>query len=824
MPRPTLPSVAKLESNETRQPPPDQPVGQHLYPRGRPARVSNNISHQAQQHDAFMTAVVSPYSLPLDEDDESQSWGFIEALSAESGSFNGSGSGTGTGEHVHASSPSAISRGSWAIVNPGGPQARILQTPSPVMSSQNANAGFNANLLPPSHFSASTVNVDNGNAAMAFDFSDLPFGPEQRVQTPPQQFATQALLNEQVAALAHSDFMYAPQDLMSSLAFDTTAMMPDATFGALGQQAHFTPPRLDIPVSMQGNANVDPWDPTGMQNDVFVPEHFTTPPPRSDGSSISLSPRSPAPPPARQESRQGGKRTSPQAVHGGPRKPAGVHKTQKKKTTPAPSSSDGSEAGRFKDGLLMFCNQTVDTWGKGNAFGDVENIERSSQKGRKGALSEEVRASALKVRQTGACFCCHIRKVKCDQARPCKNCVKLCTQVPEVVCWKFPDFIPYMFPDFIRGHFRREETARFIEDNVASFTVNGAESPCIVTLSSGPTFAAKLVVKAKFFTPLALTSDVMQQWYQFVGDSGAVDLETYRAAPIGLDADGGGGGGSGGGGASGPQRGELRRKVEAYADRLVAEPTYAVQVTDAIRKTAVPREVLRIVQGYARASGQPIVRRALAIYALYYVLTRQLVLTAQSIASLQQVHPVSPAAGAPFVTPRLLNRQIKTVVDDVMQHEVHALFDDFTKRLKRKSRGEWAPCLAAFLVFTLLMEAIETAADVFAITDTETELRQRRRARFRRHTATEINNGIENMPFKQFAFQFHNIYQTHSRDASTKSFNPLFGDGLRDVGELDPAALTMVLELRGLVQSHCECLPPSLPSLQPLLANQRDGV
>lgn len=766
-----------------------------------------------------MTAIISasPVSgYSMDEDDDSQSWAFIDTISAGAGSFEGS----GTNELVFpAGSPSIVSQGSWSLVNNNkntGQHIRAVQTPSPVMS-QNANA--NLSTLSASPFSGAATfgptsttvdNIGHGSGTIGFDFASMPLSAHQQMQASQQQLVSQALLGEQVAALASHDFIYSPHDLMISglnAAFDAAPLLPDATFAALEQQGQFTP-RLDIPLSMQGTADVEPWDPTGVQNEVFVSESFTTPPPRSDGSSISLSPRSPASPPVKQEPRGNSKKAGAQATHNATRKPSGVHKTQKKKPSTSPgagsSSSSGSDSpdlSKFKDGIFMFCNQTVDTWGKGNAFGDMENIERSSQKGRKGALSEEVRANALKVRQTGACFCCHIRKVKCDQARPCKNCVKLCAQVPEVVCWKFADFIPYVFPEFIRGHFKKEETARFIEENVASFTVNGVETPCIVTLSSGPTFGAKLVVKAKFFTARAATSEVMQQWYQFIGDSGGVDLEVRRAAPIGLDAEVA---------AAGSQRSELRRKVEAYADALVSEPTYAVQVTDAIRKTAVPRKVLQIVQQYARASGQTIVRRALSIYAMYYVLTRQLTMTAQSIASLQQANPVS-AAGA-FMTPRLLNRQIKTVVDDVMQHEVTALFDDFTKRLKQKSRAQWAPCLAAFLVFTLLMEAIETAADVFAITDAEAELRQRRRARFRRAYALDISSGIENMPFKQFAFQFHNIYQTHSRDASAKSFNPLFDDGLSDLSDLDPAALEMVLGLRNLVQFDCECLaePPSV--------------
>lgn len=776
-----------------------------------------------------MTAVISasPVSgYSMDEDDDSQSWAFV---SAGTGSFEGSGP---PNELVFpAASPSIVSQGSWNFVHNStamtttatGQQMRALQTPSPVLS-QNANINANASILSSPPFSSAPAlapastshNMDHGHGTMGFDFSNMPLNAEQQ-----QQLVSQALLQEQVAGLVPHDFIYSPHDLMISglnIPFDTAPLLPDAAFTSLEQQGQFAS-QLDIPLSMQGTANVEPWDPTSAQSDIFLSEQLTTPPPKSDGSSISLSPRSPASPPIRQEPRHSNnnsngrsiknsgssKKSSPSAIHGIPRKSSGVHKPQRKKTSTSPGSGSGSGSGlgldspdlsKFKDGIFMFCNQTMDTWGKGHVLGDMDNVERSSQKGRKGALSEEVRANALKVRQTGACFCCHIRKVKCDEARPCKNCVKLCTQVPEVVCWKFPDFLPYIFPEFIRGHFKREEMARFVEENVASFTVNGVEAPCIVTLSSGPTFGAKLVVKAKFFTARAATSDVLQQWYQFVGDAGGVDLEVRRAAPIGLDAEGV---------ASGSQRSELRRKVEAYAEALVREPTYAVQVTDAVRKTGVPRKVLQIVQQYARASGQAIVRRALSIYALYYVLTRQLVMTAQSIVSLQRVNPVA-ATGA-FMTPRLLNRQIKTVVDDVMQHEVTALFDEFTKRLKHKNRKEWAPCLAAFLVFTLLMEAIETAADVFAITDAETEMRRRQRARFRRAHALDISNGIENMPFRQFALQFHNIYQTHSRDASAKSFNPLSGEGLNDPSDLDPAALDMVLALRNLIQFDCEYRP-----------------
>lgn len=739
------------------------------------------------------TSPVSGFSVPLDEDDESQSWTYIEAQSFDD---------SHSGEMVFpAPSPSIVSQGSWNVVQTGG---QALTTPSPVMS-QNAGALSTSPFAGAATFGpASTTSMDHGTGAMGFEFTGLPLASQQH--TSEQQFVTEALLNHQVASLAPQNFVLTPQDMIVSGfgGFDAVSMMPDSAFGTLEQQAQFSR-ELGIPLSMQGHADVEPWDPTSMQQgNVFVTEQVTPPPPRSDGSSsISLSPRSPASPAVKQDPHSSAsKKHSTNAIQKVPKKPAGVQKTQKKKTSTSSRSASDSpdQSSKIRDGMLMFCNQTVDTWGKPH-LADVENIERSSQKGRKGALSEEVRANALKVRQAGACFCCHIRKVKCDEQRPCKNCVKLCAQVPEAVCWKFPDFTEILFPEFLRGHFRRDEMARFIRDNVASFTIGGAEVPARgVVLSSGPHFGAKLVVNAKFFTARDAASDINTHYYHFVGERG-VDLEALRAAPIGLDLADGAAGGS--------QRGELRRKVEAYVDALVAEPGYAAQTTDSIWRTAVPRRVLGIVQRYAARAppaAASIVRRALAVYAMHYVMTRHLTMTPQSIASLQAVNPV--AATGPFMTPRLLNRQIKTVVDDMMQHEISALFDDFSKRFKGKQKGQWAPCLAAFLVFCLVLEAIEAAADVFAITGNEVEIQNRRPARFMRSHALDINANIENMPFKQFAFQFHNIYQTHSRDASAKSFNPLFGsEGLKDLGTLDRAGLEMVLELRNLVQRDCKPVP-----------------
>ncbi|KAH8889280.1 hypothetical protein GQ53DRAFT_630086, partial [Thozetella sp. PMI_491] len=442
--------------------------------------------------------------------------------------------------------------------------------------------------------------------------------------------------------------------------------------------------------------------------------------------------------------------------------------------------------------------------GKPNPFECFEAM-RPSQRGRKGPLANDTKENALQVRRLGACFCCHARKVKCDKERPCRNCKKLTVQVPQVICWQFQDFLPVLFPDFIRGHFRKDEMTRFITENIVGFAVDGAEQSCSVELFSGPRFTTTFAVTAKFFT--AKTPDVLQHWHLTNGRN-AVDLQSRGAAPIGLDMEGG------------PQKEELKKKAKEYIQAIIQEPAYAEQVTDSLRHTDLPRKVLRIVQNYSYRCDSPIVKRALSIYAMHYVMTRHLCLTRQTIVNLGPTKLVPQ--NVPWVTPRVLNRQIKAVVDEMMMREMQLLFENFSKSLKPKSRKEWAPCLAAFLILTLFMESVETAADSFVISQNEVNLRNRAQPKWKRSFALDINKEVENLPFKQFAYQFHQIYQTHSKDASAKSFNPLLDDGCFEQGELDRYAAEMVWQLRKLVVEPDSWNELDFLSADPILPNEED--
>lgn len=747
-----------------------------------------------------MTAVISsgtsPFSAP-DEDEDSQSWQFIHSSSAGSlqntdmGSYDDAEAGDillFNNNRAVAPSPSIMSHGSWGIVGYAGQQQHQQQqqgmgpftTPSPVLSHHRVSDFSAGSYSPAMNFGAvSAADISSGDGSFVFDFGtagvDMSFQPSQQ---PPILGHAVMEGQGQTDLLTHGLFPTASE--LFSEPLDLAQVLPEPILGSFEDQDNFGQQSIaGIPLGMRQDAtNVHPWTPTGMHNIVYDSGHNTAP--ESDGSralSREVSPRT------SERSVMPGEAQN--AVHEIPKKSSRVQKLKRKSKTPPRVTSPDR---KLEDGFFKFCNQTPDTFGKAS-FGDMEHLDRSSQKGRKGALSDEVRASALNVRKQGACFCCHIRKVKCDEQRPCKSCVKFCTQVPYAACWKFSEFTTILFPSFLSQHFEKTEMSRFVEDNVASFTLNGVDTPLTVTLSSGDLFRSKLTVKAKFFTPRAPTSEVMQHWHNVPGEHG-VEIERIPCAPLCLDTAECDAGGS--------LRAELKRKIMSYMEALTEEEGYPAQLNDIIKTTTeVPMLVLQLVQKYAQQAPEAdasIVRRMLGILVLQHVMTRHLTLTFESIVEMQRIYPLQLTRH--FLTSRLLSRQIKQVVEECLKDLVPMLFDDFLKRLKSKSRKEWAPCMASFLVFCLLMELTEATSDSFAIAEAEIEMRKRNRAKFIRAKALEVNRQIENMPFRQFAYQFHQIYQTHSQDASAKSFNPLQDNARSDMWELEPAAMEFVKGLR----------------------------
>ncbi|KAI0443824.1 hypothetical protein F4803DRAFT_549749 [Xylaria telfairii] len=623
--------------------------------------------------------------------------------------------------------------------------------------------------------------------------------------------------NQFLSLLDSQQFMTNHEFLFSDLlgsTMDTGSFHPDIHEGGICDMSNFegvdTQARavdLDIPLQFQDNSNAAPWVPVNLQDDDFMffamedvsAQMSRTSSHMSVGTSSHRS--SPGMPSTRPRS---AKETDPI------KKVRGSGRIEKKKPAPI-------------DNFVIVTPNTIHQQsGKPNPFECFE-VARGIQRGRKGPLADKAAERALNIRRMGACFCCRSRKVKCDEERPCKNCKKITCQVPQVVCWQFSDFLPVLFPDFIRGHFKKEVIARFLSDNVSEFYPSPPTSttePWAVELSSGPRFRSTLTLPASFFVPKS--AEVLQHWHLGTGVQ-QLDLHSRTAVPVGIDPKNSG------------QREALRRRTREYVDNLVDDPAYAEQVTDSLRGTQLPRRILTIVQRFAQRSGSALATRALAIYVTHYVLTRQLCLTPATLAQLQQTQKFpfpSLASAKTTTTARILNRQVKAVLDEHLLKETQGLFTAFGAALKPRSRDEWAPCLASFLVLCLLFESIEAAADTFVVSEAEIALRTRRRSTFAvapdenkvgggggfavggRRLALDVCREIDNLPFRQVAYRFHAVYQTHyvrepgvggppagtgggGSGSGGPTFNPLV-DAKLDA-DLEPAAAEMAASLRALL-------------------------
>ncbi|CAK7215592.1 hypothetical protein SCUCBS95973_002527 [Sporothrix curviconia] len=427
--------------------------------------------------------------------------------------------------------------------------------------------------------------------------------------------------------------------------------------------------------------------------------------------------------------------------------------------------SGSADSSSSDDRFVIFTPKTISTHaGTGSRFNPFECFEAMSatQKGRKGPLAEEVKESALQVRRAGACFCCHSRKVKCDAQLPCKNCIKLATHLPQAMCWRFDDFLGPLFPTLIRSHFRKDVMATFISDNIGAFS---SDTPHTIHLSSGMVFKSTLEIRnVRTFQPPPTSIALTHAHLKTANDQ--IQLSIQNSLPVALDLTN-----SSAVGAS-LQQEKIKKTLRTYVDAIIKEDAYIDTVTARLQGSELPKTILTITRDFYLKTSSPIVKQALYIYTMQYMMMHHLVFTEQSLKDLPLAgHVFSSSA---FQTSRLLNRQIKAILDELMQEEVDKLFRMFTRELKPKARMAWATCLAAFLVFCLFMESTGLSVDYYVITENQISLDNCRKMNpaVSRKEAVRLSRELENLPFRQFAFQFHNIYQTHQQAAANNSHSP----------------------------------------------------
>ncbi|KAI0476942.1 hypothetical protein F4859DRAFT_68215 [Xylaria cf. heliscus] len=762
--------------------------------------------------------------------EDTDSWQYVEINSSPSG---------------YIPSPSSSFSG-WGIIgypNPLGTSPTTLSPLPPPTSHPNQQSTVN------------TTTVDTGN-----QFLSLLDSP---------QFMT------------NHELLFS--DLLGST-MDTGSFQPDIREGSMCDTSNFEgvdiqaqAVDLDIPLQFQDDSNAAPWVPMNLQDDDFM--FFTM-----DDVSAQMSRTS-----SHMSAETSSHRSSPGMPSARPRtakdadpikKVRGSGRVEKKKPAPVDNF------------VVVTPNTIHQQSGKPNPFECFEvarGIQRG-RKGPLADKAAESALNIRRMGACFCCRSRKVKCDEERPCKNCKKISAavpqvVCWQFSDFLPVLFPDFIRGHFKKEVIARFISDNVSEFYGPSSSSSPFPSSPFPSLfpsspsssspsppssypIELTSGPRFRTTLTLPASFFIPRG--AEVLQHWHLSTATHHhhQLDLHARAALPLGIDP------------RDSTQRETLRRRAREYVHALAREPTYAEQVTDSLRGTQLPRRVLAIAQRFALRSASPMVASALALYAAHYALTRQLCLTPDALArlhALRQAEPhmrpfLSPAAAGVSMggttatatataTARVLNRQVKAALDEFLQRETQALFGALGAALKPRARGEWAPVLASFLVLCLLFEGIEAAADTFVVSEAEIALRTtRRRSTFGNPAATatataataavvpdenkvgggggfavggrrlalEVCREIDNLPFRQVAYRFHAVYQTHyvrepgvgpssggsgsgngngngggsgngsgSGSGGGPTFNPLVDPKLD--ADLEPAAAEMAASLRALL-------------------------
>jgi hypothetical protein len=169
------------------------------------------------------------------------------------------------------------------------------------------------------------------------------------------------------------------------------------------------------------------------------------------------------------------------------------------------------------------------------------------------------------------------------------------------------------------------------------------------------------------------------------------------------------------------------------------------------------------------------------------------------------------ATPQPYLSSRLLNRQIKYVMHKLHREITLHVLEDLERSLRSRTKDSWGPSFCTILILCLCIEHLQSAADIMVVCDMREKGAAASYTRDQSWTACEE---LEEYPFSQCKKLFHDIYRSH-RDAShggrgEKAFNPL--RMAKDEGGmgLDKTTEAMVRAVSGVVCGFCESRPLSV--------------
>ncbi|KAG0645366.1 hypothetical protein D0Z07_8857 [Hyphodiscus hymeniophilus] len=514
------------------------------------------------------------------------------------------------------------------------------------------------------------------------------------------------------------------------------------------------------PSSLASNPQDGPWNQTALRVPRYLPSYAAF--------GLSPEPETKVTPPSSSKSRTPHKKSSNCSVIPAP----GSGSKEK------PASPSWEHIVVEKGGLTRVVNE-------GNYDGGVQG----SGGRRKGKLPKETKEKAARVRKVKACWTCWKLKVPCSEGEVCERCLTYCSrksvQSPSAdqLCSRagFADFENTFFPDYLHSHLDKREIKTLIDEHSEGFVGDSIE----VEVSTGSVFIP-MKLEIHFFKPKHWwDSELLRQHHLTVETKEQKsELRFQYSAPVGLMA---------------LSISDLKKTLRDHVEQMVSNPQYPAQTT-AGDASNVPLLILEEVRQYCATTQSSLVRSALMLHAIQHFMSSLVTFTPNSAAYVYQRSTDFNVPPEPYLSSRLLNRQLKFVMHRLHREIVCEVLEGLEKSMRSRTKDAWGPSFAAILVLCLSIEGLQTAADTFVVCDKIEKIREGLTSVYRREQSRAACENVEGYPYEKCTKLFHDIFKTRkegnggSRDGG---LNPFRSVQCRLDTELDPLTDIMVRSIYG---------------------------
>ena len=153
-------------------------------------------------------------------------------------------------------------------------------------------------------------------------------------------------------------------------------------------------------------------------------------------------------------------------------------------------------------------------------------------------------------------------------------------------------------------------------------------------------------------------------------------------------------------------------------------------------------------------------------------------------------------------TTKILNEQIKCVLNSLMQETTREILESLEKELRTRTKASWQTLVCAILILSICIEAVQVGTDEYIVQNTVNG----NITAMTRDAAIEACRNLDDLLFKHCTDLFHGIYRTskpkngHRND---RGFNPVRdGVDLDEKEGLNSATVQLVDDICKITQDY----------------------